>query len=149
MRVINTILTIWQVGINLYSKEAIINMIGTHKMKCNVIADAMPDYDSNSIAQYGIQATLPKPQGQNSSKVEDVVIKLERTNKRYAQMLREIEFINQSQQKLGHVDFCFLELLKKGYKRDDVIKNLPNSKLNRNNFLARRDELAEKIYLLQ
>ena len=51
---------------------------------------------------------------QNSSKVEDVVIKLERTNKRYAQMLREIEFINQSQQKLGHVDFCFLELLKKG-----------------------------------
>ena len=57
---INTILTIWQVGINLYSKEAIINMIGTHKMKCNVIADAMPDYDSNSIAQYGIQATLPK-----------------------------------------------------------------------------------------
>ena len=55
-------------------------MIGTHKMKCNVIADAMPDYDSNSIAQYGIQATLPKPQGQNSSKVEDVVIKLERTN---------------------------------------------------------------------
>ena len=109
---INTILTIWQVGINLYSKEAIINMIGTHKMKCNVIADAMPDYDSNS--QYGIQATLPKPQGQNSSKVEDVVIKLERTNKRYAQMLREIEFINQSQQKLGHVDFCFLELLKKG-----------------------------------
>lgn len=136
-------------GINLYSKEAIINMIGTHKMKCNVIADVMPDYDSNSIAQYGIQATLPKPQGQNSSKVEDVVIKLERTNKRYAQMLREIEFINQSQQKLGHVDFCFLELLKKGYKRDDVIKNLPNSKLNRNNFLARRDELAEKIYLLQ
>lgn len=77
------------------------------------------------------------------------MIKLERTNKRYAQMLREIEFINQSQQKLGHVDFCFLELLKKGYKRDDVIKNLPNSKLNRNNFLARRDELAEKIYLLQ
>ncbi|TJX90463.1 hypothetical protein [Staphylococcus haemolyticus] len=133
----------------MYSKEAIINMIGTHKMKCNVIADVMPDYDSNSIAQYGIQATLPKPQGQNSSKVEDVVIKLERTNKRYAQMLREIEFINQSQQKLGHVDFCFLELLKKGYKRDDVIKNLPNSKLNRNNFLARRDELAEKIYLLQ
>lgn len=106
-RAINTILTIWQVGINLYSKEAIINMIGTHKMKCNVIADAMPDYDSNSIAQYGIQATLPKPQGQNSSKVEDVVIKLERTNKRYAQMLREIEFINQSQQKLGHVDFVF------------------------------------------
>lgn len=133
----------------MYSKESIVNMIGTHKMKCNVLADAMPDYDSNSIAQYGIQATLPKPQGENSSKVEDTVIRLEKTNKRYAQMLREVEFINQYQQKLGHIDFCFLEMLKKGYKRDEIIKKMPNSKLNRNNFLARRDELAEKIYLLQ
>ncbi|HDN3491997.1 TPA: hypothetical protein P1V30_002603 [Staphylococcus aureus] len=133
----------------MYSKESIVNMIGTHKMKCNVLADVIPEYDSNSIAQYGIQATLPKPQGENSSKVEDVVVRLERANKRYAQMLKEVEFINQSQQKLGHVDFCFLELLKKGYNRDAIIKKMPNSKLNKNNFLARRDELAEKIYLLQ
>lgn len=133
----------------MYSKESIVNMIGTHMMKCNVLADVVPEYDSNSIAQYGVQSTMPKPQGGNSSKVEDVVLRLEKTNKRYAQMLEEVEFINKSQQKLGHVDFCFLELLKKGYRRDDIIKNLPNSKLNRNNFLARRDELAEKIYLLQ
>ena len=70
----------------MYSKESIVNMIGTHKMKCNVLADVIPEYDSNSIAQYGIQATLPKPQGENSSKVEDVVVRLERANKRYAQM---------------------------------------------------------------
>ncbi|PTL18621.1 hypothetical protein BUZ08_00255 [Staphylococcus gallinarum] len=133
----------------MYSKESIVNMIGTHMMKSNVLADVVPEYDSNSIAQYGVQSTMPKPQGGNGSKVEDVVLRLEKTNKRYAQMLEEVEFINKSQQKLGHVDFCFLELLKKGYRRDDIIKNLPNSKLNRNNFLARRDELAEKIYLLQ
>ena len=133
----------------MYSKESIVNMIGTHMMKSNVLADVVPEYDSNSIAQYGVQSTMPKPQGGNSSKVEDVVLRLEKTNKRYAQMLEEVEFINKSQQKLGHVDFCFLELLKKGYRRDDIIKNLPNYKLNRNNFLARRDELAEKIYLLQ
>ncbi|PCF44193.1 hypothetical protein [Staphylococcus delphini] len=133
----------------MYSKEAILNMIGTHKIKCNVLADAIPEYDSNSIAQYGIQSTLPKPQGENGSKVEDVVIKLEKSNKRYTQMLEEIEFINRSQQKLGTVDFCFLELLKKGYNRESVISKMPNSKINRNNFLAKRDELAEKIYLLQ
>lgn len=133
----------------MYSKEAIINMIGTHKMKCNVLADVMPEYDSSSIPQYGIEATLPKPQGENNSKVEDAVVRLERMNKRYAQMLKEIEFINNSQQRLGQVDFCFLELLKKGYRRDKIIYNLPNAKLNRNNFLQRRDELAEKIYLLQ
>ncbi|WP_381418600.1 hypothetical protein [Staphylococcus hyicus] len=133
----------------MYSKEAILNMIGTHKMKCNVLADVVPEYDSKSIAQYGIQATLPKGQGENSSKVEDIVVRLDRANKRFSQMLKEVEFINKSQQKLGHVDFCFLELLKRGYKRDEIIKKMPNAKLNRNNFLARRDELAEKIYLLQ
>ncbi|MBV5190981.1 hypothetical protein MTQ91_03355 [Staphylococcus hyicus] len=133
----------------MYSKEAILNMIGTHKVKCNVIADAIPEYDSNSIAQYGIQATLPKAQGENNSKVEDIVIRLDRTNRRYSQMLEEIEFINKAQQKLGTIDFCFLDLLKKGYNREDIIKKMPNSKINRNNFLAKRDELAEKIYLLQ
>ncbi|UEX89701.1 hypothetical protein [Staphylococcus ratti] len=133
----------------MYSKEAIINMIGTHKMKCNVLADVVPEYDSNSIAQYGIQATLPKGKGENNSKVEDIVVRLDRANKRFSQMLVEVEFINKSQQKLGHVDFCFLELLKRGYRRDEIIKKMPNAKLNRNNFLARRDELAEKIYLLQ
>lgn len=133
----------------MYSKEAILNMIGTHKMKCNVLADVVPEYDSNSIAQYGIQATLPKGQGENSSKVEDIVVRLDRANKRFSQMLKEVEFINKSQQKLGQADFCFLELLKRGYRRDEIIKKMPNAKLNRNNFLARRDELAEKIYLLQ
>ncbi|RIM01356.1 hypothetical protein [Staphylococcus chromogenes] len=133
----------------MYSKEAILNMIGTHKVKCNVIADAIPEYDSNSIAQYGIQATLPKAQGENNSKVEDIVIRLDRTNRRYSQMLEEIEFINKAQQKLGTIDFCFLDLLKKGYNREDIIKKMPNSKINRNNFLVKRDELAEKIYLLQ
>lgn len=124
-------------------------MIGTYKMKCNVLEDVVLEYDSNSIAQYGIQATLPKAQGENGSKVEDVVIRLEKVNKRYAQMLKEVEFINQAQQKLGQVDFCFLELLKKGYRRDKIIEKLPNSKINRNNFMERKDDLAEKIYLLQ
>lgn len=134
---------------NVYSKEAIINMIDNYQMTCKYLITVIPDCDSSSIAQYGIQATLPKPQGQNSSKVENTVIRRERMSKRHAQMLAEVEFINQSQQKLGHVDFIFLDHLKKAKRRDDIIKDMPNSRLNRNNFLTRKDELAEKIYLLQ
>lgn len=134
---------------NVYSKEAIINMIDNYQMTCKYLVTVIPDCDSNSIAQYGIQATLPKPQGQNSSKVENTVIRRERMSKRHAQMLAEVEFINQSQQKLGHVDFIFLDHLKEAKRRDDIIKDMPNSRLNRNNFLTRKDELAEKIYLLQ
>lgn len=134
---------------NVYSKEAIINMIDNYQMTCKYLVTVIPDCDSNSIAQYGIQATLPKPQGQNSSKVENTVIRRERMSKRHAQMLAEVEFINQSQQKLGHVDFIFLDHLKKAKRRDDIIKDMPNSRLNRNNFLTRKDELAEKIFLLQ
>lgn len=134
---------------NVYSKEAIINMIDNYQMTCKYLITVIPDCDSSSIAQYGIQATLPKPQGKNGSKVEDTVIRRERMSKRHAQMLAEVEFINQSQQKLGHVDFIFLDHLKKAKRRDDIIKDMPNSRLNRNNFLTRKDELAEKIYLLQ
>ena len=35
---------------------------------------------------------------QNGSKVENAVIRRERMSKRHAQMLEEVEFINQSQQ---------------------------------------------------
>ncbi|MBK3950185.1 hypothetical protein JJL02_02825 [Staphylococcus haemolyticus] len=133
----------------MYSKEAIINMIDNYQMTCKYLVTVIPDCDSNSIAQYGIQATLPKPQGQNDSKVENTVIRREIMSKRHAQMLAEVEFINQSQQKLGHVDFIFLSHLKKGRRRDEIIKDMPNSRLNRTNFLARKDDLAEKIYLLQ
>ena len=97
----------------VYSKEAIINMIDNYQMTCKYLVTVIPDCDSNSIAQYGIQATLPKPQGQNGSKVENTVIRRERMSKRHAQMLAEVEFINQSQQKLGHVDFIFLSHLKR------------------------------------
>ena len=38
---------------------------------------------------------------------------------------------------------------KKGRRRDEIIRDMPNSRLNRTNFLARKDDLAEKIYLLQ
>ena len=124
-------------------------MIDNYQMTCKYLVTVIPECDSNSIAQYGIQATLPKPQGQNSSKVEDVVIRRERMSKRHAQMLEEVEFINRSQQKLGHVDFIFLDHLKNARSRDKIIKAMPNSRLNRTNFLARKDELAEKICLLQ
>ena len=48
---------------NVYSKEAIINMIDNYQMTCKYLVTVIPECDSNSIAQYGIQATLPKPQG--------------------------------------------------------------------------------------
>ena len=110
----------------MYSKEAILNMIDNYQMTCKYLITVIPDCDSNSIAQYGIQATLPKPQGQNSSKVEDTVIRRERMSKRHAQMLAEVEFINQSQQKLGHVDFIFLDHLKKAKRRDCLLYTSPS-----------------------
>ena len=69
-------------------------------------------------------------------------------SKRHAQMLAEVEFINQSR-KIRSCRFHILKPLKKGRRRDEIIKDMPNSRLNRTNFLARKDDLAEKIYLLQ
>ena len=64
----------------MYSKEAILNMIDNYQMTCKYLITVIPDCDSSSIAQYGIQATLPKPQGKNGSKVEDTVIPVSYTH---------------------------------------------------------------------
>ena len=58
----------------MYTKEDIRYMIDNFRSNCNTLAMILPDVDSNSIAQYGIEATLPKPQGVNGSKVESVVL---------------------------------------------------------------------------
>ena len=47
----------------MYSKEAILNMIDNYQMTCKYLVTVIPECDSNSIAQYGIQATLPKTTG--------------------------------------------------------------------------------------
>lgn len=130
----------------MYSRDDILQGINNYSWWCNAIASHCPDYDSNSIAQYGIEATMPKAEGENNSKVEQSVIRLERFNSRYSKMLGIIGVINTYHDKLETPDYVLLDYLKRGAKNAQICKELPISK---NHVNDRKIDLAEQIYLMQ
>lgn len=129
----------------MYTKEQIRDMIDNFRSTCNTLAMILPEVDSNSIAQYGIEATLPKPQGMNSSKVESVVLAREKAHRHVQSKMDKIAFINSCQDKLNEDDFIFLEVMK-GYKRHEI---LPEAEMNKNTYGDRRKEIIDKLYYMQ
>ncbi|MEJ7452787.1 hypothetical protein [Staphylococcus xylosus] len=129
----------------MYTKEEIRYMIDNFRSICNTLEMILPEVDSNSIAQYGIESTLPKPQGVNSSKVESVVIAREKAHKHIQNKMDKIAFINECQNKLNEDDFIFLEIMK-GYKRHQI---LPKAEMNKNRYDERKRDIVNKIYNLQ
>ncbi|MDW3983135.1 hypothetical protein QI204_03510 [Staphylococcus saprophyticus] len=129
----------------MYTKEDIRYMIDNFRSICNTLEMILPDVDSNSIAQYGIEATLPKPQGVSSSKVESVVIAREKAHKHVQNKMDKIAFINNCQDKLSEDDFIFLEVMK-GYKRYQI---LPKAEMNKNRYDERKRDIVNKIYNMQ
>ena len=129
----------------MYTKEDIRYMIDNFRSNCNTLAMILPDVDSNSIAQYGIEATLPKPQGVNGSKVESVVLAREKAHRHVKSKMDKIAFINDCQDKLDEDDFIFLEVMK-GYKRHEI---LPEAEMNKNTYGDRRKEIIDKLYYMQ
>ena len=129
----------------MYAKEQIRDMIDNFRSTCNTLEMILPDVDSNSIAQYGIEATLPKPQGVTNSKVESVIIAREKAHKHIQNKMDKIAFINNCQNKLCEDDFIFLEVMK-GYKRYQI---LPKAEMNKNRYDERKRDIVNKIYNMQ
>lgn len=129
----------------MYTKEQIRYMIDNFRSTCNTLEMVLPDVDSNSIAQYGIESSLPKPQGTNSSKVESVVIAREKAHKHIKNKMDKVAFINKCQNKLSEDDFIFLEIMK-GYKRYQI---LPKAEMNKNSYDKKKRDIVDKIYNMQ
>ncbi|MCQ9304993.1 MULTISPECIES: hypothetical protein [Mammaliicoccus] len=128
----------------MYTQEEIRSMIDGYRSMCNVLEELIPDMDSNSIAQYGIEATLPKPQGVNNSKVESCVALKDKVTTRQAKLIEKIEFINKKQEEIEDDDtYFFIELLKRGKKRNDILIIL---NINRNDYTDWRRKIIEDLY---
>lgn len=131
----------------MYSQDEIRNMIDDYKSMCNLLEELLPELDSNSIAQYGIESSLPKPQGVNNSKVESSVVVRDKITKRQRRLVDKIEFINTKQEQLeDDNDYFFLELWKIGKKRKDVLAIL---KITKNEYTNMRRNIVEQLYSMQ
>lgn len=131
----------------MYTHDEIRNMIDDYKSMCNLLEEFLPEVDSNSIAQYGIESTLPKPQGVNNSKVESSVLVSDKVTKRQQKLIDKIKFVNCMQEQLeDDNDYFFLELWKMDKKRKDVLSIL---KITKNDYTDTRKNIVEQLYEMQ
>ncbi|MDN6414846.1 hypothetical protein OXR01_13205 [Staphylococcus gallinarum] len=131
----------------MYTHDEIRNMIDDYKSMCNLLEEFLPEVDSNSIALYGIESTLPKPQGVNNSKVESSVLVRDKVTKRQQKLIDKIKFVNCMQERLeDDNDYFFLELWKTDKKRKDVLSIL---KITKNDYTDMRKNIVEQLYEMQ
>ncbi|RIN37024.1 hypothetical protein BU065_01210 [Staphylococcus succinus] len=131
----------------MYTHDEIRNMIDDYKSMCNLLEEFLPEVDSNSIALYGIESTLPKPQGVNNSKVESSVLVRDKVTKRQQKLIDKIKFVNCMQEQLeDDNDYFFLELWKTDKKRKDVLSIL---KITKNDYTDMRKNIVEQLYEMQ
>ncbi|WP_073504360.1 hypothetical protein [Staphylococcus succinus] len=131
----------------MYTHDEIRNMIDDYKSMCNLLEEFLPEVDSNSIAQYGVESTLPKPQGVNNSKVESSVLVRDKVTKRQQKLIDKIKFVNCMQEQLeDDNDYFFLELWKTDKKRKDVLSIL---KITKNDYTDMRKNIVEQLYEMQ
>ncbi len=131
----------------MYTHDEIRNMIDDYKSMCNLLDEFLPEVDSNSISQYGIESTLPKPKGVDNSKVESNVLVRDKVTKRQQKLIDKIKFVNCMQEELENDnDYFFLELWKTDKKRKDVLSIL---KISKNDYTNMRKNIVEQLYEMQ
>ncbi|WP_294582969.1 hypothetical protein [uncultured Staphylococcus sp.] len=131
----------------MYTTQDIEEMINHYHSNCNLLQELLPDLDSNSIAQYGIEATLPKPQGVNTSKVENKCISRYKITDRHRKLIERINFINSAQESIEDDRLYFLlELWKKGKRRREILDIM---RINRNEYNRMRREIVNIAYASQ
>lgn len=131
----------------MYEREEIKNMLDDYRALRNTLEELMPNADSNSIAQYGIEATLPKPQGVNNSKVESSVITREKCLGRNRRLLDKIEFIeNYHEQITDDKDYCLISLMMLGKKAKETIEVM---NVKRDEYFNRKKKIIDEMYEMQ
>lgn len=131
----------------MYERTEIKNIIESYKVFCNTLAELLPDIDSNSIAQYGIEASLPKEQGNNISKVERNVVNRDKVLTVNKRLVDKINFVNEYHEKIrDDQNYCMLSLMKIGNDSKSIMYIMD---IKKDEYFKRKKLLIEELYQLQ
>lgn len=131
----------------MYDRFEIKKIIESYKVFCNTLAELLPDIDSNSIAQYGIEASLPKEQGNNISKVERNVVKRDKVLNANKRLVDKIHFVNMCHEKIrDDQNYCMLSLMKLGNDSKSIMRIMD---IKKDEYFKRKKLLIEELYQLQ
>lgn len=131
----------------MYERTEIKKIIESYKVFCNTLAELIPDIDSNSIAQYGIESSLPKVQGDNNSKVEQNVFKRDKVLTANKRLVDKINFVNMFHEKIrDDQNYCMLSLMKLGNDSKSIMYIMD---IKKDEYFKRKKLLIEELYQLQ
>lgn len=128
----------------MYTADDIKDMIHSYNWRKNRLIDEGYISDSNSIAQYGIESTMPKAQGNTSDKVLNIVSRNDTLYRVLYKHIEVIEFIDKHEHKIDNdMNLNILYEFKKG-KTQKEVRNI--MKIGRTNLKSRLDDIVN-VYL--
>lgn len=131
----------------MYDRSEIKKIIESYKVFCNTLAELLTDIDSNSIVQYGIEASLPKSKGDNISKVEQNVFKRDKVLTANKRIVDKINFVNMFHEKIrDDQNYCMLSLMKLGNDSKSIMHTMD---IKKDEYFKRKKLLIEELYQLQ
>ena len=78
----------------MYSESEVRQLITGYHWRVNLLEHKVYEYDSTSTGQYGIEAAMPKGQGQTGDKVLVRVIRNDKDKRHSQKLIEEIGFVD-------------------------------------------------------
>ncbi|WP_414052899.1 hypothetical protein [Macrococcus animalis] len=105
----------------MYTPNQVREILKEYKNMTTFLESSLLLDDSTSIAQYGIEATLPRAQGSNGDKVASIVLKRTSGSKLEYQFANKVKFIDEHEYLItGILNQYIMELLKRGYTQTQI-----------------------------
>ncbi|RIO64179.1 hypothetical protein BUZ34_03105 [Staphylococcus haemolyticus] len=130
----------------MYTHDQIKEMIFSYNWRKNRLIDEGYIKDSNRTAQYGIEAAMPKSQGNTSDKVLSIVARNDTLYRVLYKHIEVIQFIDEHEHKIDNdMNLNILYEFKKGKTQSEVREIM---KIGRTNLRSRLDDIVN-VYLTE
>ncbi|QKV11138.1 hypothetical protein HSZ48_05550 [Staphylococcus saprophyticus] len=125
----------------MYSESEVRQLITGYHWRVNLLEHKVYEYDSTSTGQYGIEAAMPKGQGQTGDKVLVRVIRNDKDKRHSQKLIEEINFVDKLECYITNdKNYHILQLLKQG----ETIKTIERLlSISRRSIYSRIDKIVD------
>lgn len=125
----------------MYSESEVRQLITGYHWRVNLLEHKVYEYDSTSTGQYGIEAAIPKGQGQTGDKVLVRVIRNDKDKRHSQKLIEEISFVDKLECYITNdKNYHILQLLKQG----ETIKTIERLlSISRRSIYSRIDKIVD------
>lgn len=115
----------------MYTPTEIEQIIKDYHWMTNIIETNVFNYDTSLTAQYGVESSMPKAQGQTSDKVFMRVLKNDKQGEKYKKLVEKVQFVDEHEHVITNdKDYYILQLLKRGKNLNQIATFMECSKSN-------------------